>query len=292
MSLIKTIVSYYTAIKGGVGKTSHALAKVFGLVERARESGVPTVIVALTCDENLSYKHLFEESEQEKQAYLDPEYSKLDNLDLPDNVLLFTDYVDHDKKSFSSEEEIHEEMFKNIVNKNGQLFYKVNGKGYKIDHLIVDLPARHSNKTYNADFINVVHQSGDYLSERSVLDRLEDLIREESELKLPNKTKFNLIVNNTSSSKIGKSEMKRIQDRIESIEAKYGYKTKIIESRYFNFDFYFRHNINFMSSNEEIQKKKERVFKAGLTVNKSSKIKTGREVLGKIVDAMIDEEAA
>ena len=118
---------------------------------------------------------------------------------------------------------------------------------------------------------------------------MEDLIREESELKLQNKTKFNLIVNNTSSSKVSKSEMKRIQDRIESIEAKYGYKTKVVESGYFNFDFYFRHNINFMSADEEIQKKKDRVFKAGLTVNKSSKIKTGREVLGKVVDALIDK---
>lgn len=35
----KTIVSYYTAIKGGVGKTSHALAKAYGLIERAKVSG-------------------------------------------------------------------------------------------------------------------------------------------------------------------------------------------------------------------------------------------------------------
>ncbi|MCK8072460.1 hypothetical protein [Vibrio sp. 1CM23M] len=290
--ILKTIVTYYTAIKGGIGKSSHAIAKAYGLVERARESGEKTVIVLATCDENLSYKHMFEETDYEKESYINSDYSKLDNLDLPSNVLLFKDYVDYDKKAFSSEEEIHEEMFRNIVEKNGQLFYKINGKGIKIDHLIVDLPARHSNNTYNADLINVVHQSGDFISERSALDRLEDLVREEKELELKNKTQFNFIINNTSASKVGKIELKRIQARLDAIESKYDYKIKLIESRYFNFDYYFRHNINFMASKESIQSKKDRVFKEGLSVNKSSKIKTGREVLGKIVDAMIDQEVA
>lgn len=291
-TLVKTIVTYYTAIKGGVGKTSHAIAKAYGLVERARECGEKTVIVLVTCDENLSYKHLFEESDIEKESYINSEYSKLDNLDLPDNVLLFKDYVDYDKKAFTNEDEIHEEMFRNIVEKNGQLFYKINGKGIKIDHLIVDLPARHSNNTYNADLMNVVHQSGDFISERSALNRLEDLIREEKDLELKNRTQFNFIINNTNASKVGKIELKRIQARLDEIESKYDYKIKVIESRYFNFDYYFRHNINFMASAESIQDKKERVFREGLSVNKSSKIRTGKEVLGKIVDAMIDQEVA
>ncbi|TCT64744.1 cellulose biosynthesis protein BcsQ [Vibrio crassostreae] len=288
----KTIVSYYTAIKGGVGKTSHALAKAYGLIERAKVSGEKTVIVTVTCDENLSYKHLFEESSEERESYINKEYSKLDNLKIPKNVLFLTDYVDFDRKSFSTEEDIHKEMFRNIIDKNGTLIYKLNGKGYKIDHLIVDLPARHSNKTYNADCINVVHQSGDFLSEKSALNRIEELVREESELALTDRTNFNLILNTTKSAPISKAEISRIKERLLDIKNNYGYTIKLIESRYFNFDYYFRHNINFMSDIEEIEKIKEKVFEEGLSVNKSSKIKTGKEVLGKIVDAMIDQEEA
>ncbi|MEZ9187709.1 hypothetical protein AB4158_26780, partial [Vibrio splendidus] len=89
-----------------------------------------------------------------------------------------------------------------------------------------------------------------------------------------------------------KHRISRIKERLLDIKNNYGYTIKLIESRYFNFDYYFRHNINFMSDIEEIEKIKEKVFEEGLSVNKSSKIKTGKEVLGKIVDAMIDQEEA
>ena len=291
MKFKKTRISVYNSTKGGVGKTVHAVSEAMGKAEYCGTQDGYHAILLLTCDENMSFKHFFEESDVEKSSYKYKDYTKTKNLIVPDNVLFLYHYVDFDKKSFRSAKQIKEEMYKDVEKHGDTYFYNKNkdGKLIPISDIIIDLPARH-NTNYESDTMTIVHQMGDYVSLVSSVNRLETLLKEEKKIKnLIKKTQYNFLINVTASNKrVSAKERAMATELIQSLEKKYDYKINIIESTYFNFDYHLRNSINFMADKDTLKSIKEYVYKRGSRFEntKGARIRSGREILLPIVEKL------